>query len=117
MGILMTTDIMAVFDVILIVYGIYTIYASIKMKKTGEPVNWLVGEQEAGKCRDMKGFIDAISGKTIAFGGIAVLYGVVSTFNRMQLKIGALDTVCIIVFLVVCGVYIVALNRAKKKFF
>lgn len=117
MNILATTDIMSIFDVILIVYGIYTIYSAFMMKRTGVPGKWLITEQEIAKCKDMPGFIDAMYLKTILFGGVALLYGALSTLNRMKLSIPYLDTICIIAFLIVCGIYIVALNKAKKKFF
>lgn len=117
MNILGSSDIMSVFDVILIVYGIYTMYSAFMMKKTGVPGKWLMGEQDTSKCRDLRGFVDEMTVKTVLFGASAVLYGVISTVNRMKLGIRALDAVCIIVFLAVCAFYVVGLNRAKKKFF
>lgn len=117
MDILGSSEVMSVFDVILIAYGVYTIYSAFIMKKTGVPGKWLMGEQDTGKCRDLKGFVDDMTVKTILFGAAAVLYGVLSTVNRMKLGLSALNTVCIIVFLAVCAFYVVELNRAKKKFF
>lgn len=117
MNIVAAADIMSVFDVILIVYGLYTMYSAFMMKRTGVPGKWLISEDEATKCRDMKGFIDEMFVKTILFGAVAILYGALTTLNRMKLALPYFDTVCIIVFLVFCALYMVALNKAKKKFF
>lgn len=117
MNILAAADIMSVFDVILIVYGLYTMYSTLVMKKTGIPGKWLIAEDEAARCRDMKGFIDEMFLKTILFGAVAVLYGALTILNHMKLAVPYFDTVGIIVFLVFCVLYMVALNKAKKKFF
>ncbi len=117
MGGLGKTDIMSIFDIILLVYGIYTIYASFAMKKTGVPSKWLVPEQEMGRCKDSKGFIDAIYKKTILFGVLVVVYGVVSTINHFFLSIWALEIGCIVFFLFIVIFYMVAFSRTKKEFF
>lgn len=117
MNILADMDMMSVFDVILLAYGLYTMYSAFMMKKTGVPGKWLISEDEATKCRDMQGFIDALFVKTIIFGAVAVLYGALTILNRMKLSVPYFDTVCIIVFLVFCIFYVAALNKAKKKFF
>ncbi len=119
MGILavMGTDIMYVFDVILILYGGYTIYSAFQMKKTGMLGKWLVNEQEGEQCRDKKGFIDAIFSKTIIFGCFVLVYGLVSILNRTLLHVKILDIASLIVFLAVCILYVLQLKRARKKFF
>jgi len=111
MNILAASDIMSMFDIILIAYGIYTMYSAFMMKKTGVPGKWLIPEEEAMKCKDLKGFVDAMYVKTILFGASALLYGGISTLNRMKLGIKIMDTILIIVFLVVCVIYIMYLNR------
>ena len=116
MGILAvsSTSIMTIFDVIILLYGAYTIYTSLKMKKTGEPAKWLVNEQEIGRCKDKKGFIDAICVGTILFGAMAIVYGIVSLLNSYVFHVSFLDGLC---FLAGCILYMVVLNRARKKFF
>lgn len=117
MDFLKNFDIMSVFDIILLVYGIYTIYSAVTMKKRGVPSKWLVPEQELNKCRDVKGYVDAMHSKTLIFGVITAVYGVVSSINRLLLSIWVLDIVCMGIFLASCIVYIIILNKARSKFF
>lgn len=119
MGILAvsSTGIIGIFDILLLIYGVYTIYTSFQMKKTGEPAKWLVNELEIGKCKDKKGFIDAVFTKTVLFGAVTALYGVVSVLNNSVLHLAILDILCLLVFLVGCVIYVVTLNRARRKFF
>ena len=119
MGILAVsgTGIIGIFDVILFVYGVYTIYTSFRMKKTGEPAKWLVNELEIGKCKDKKGFIEAVFAKTILFGAVTMVYGAVSILNSFVLHVAILDVLCLGIFLVGCVIYVVTLNRARRTFF
>lgn len=117
MGIVKADDIMTVFDIILLIYGIYTIYCGIHMKKTGRPAKWLVNEQEFGKCKDSRGFVEEMSGKTVLFGMVAIAYGISSTINRMKFSSRPMNEVLVLLFLIACVFYIISLNRAKDKYF
>lgn len=119
MGILAVSSnsIMTIFDVIILLYGAYTIYTALQMKKTGEPAKWLVNEQEIGRCKDKRGFADAIYVATVLFGAVTMLYGVVSLLNSYVFRVSFLDIICLLVFLASCVFYMVTLNRARKKFF
>lgn len=119
MGILAVSrnGIMTIFDVIILIYGAYTVYTALQMKKTGEPAKWLVNEQEIGRCKDKRGFVDAIYAATILFGVVTMLYGVVSLLTSYVFRVSFVDMICLIVFLASCVFYMVTLNRARKKFF
>lgn len=116
MGILGAADIMQIFDWVIIAYGAYTIYSAIMMKRTGMPGNWLMGQQEMSKEKDLRGFVEEIYGKTILFGAAAIVYGILSMLNRQLLSQRVLEFVVIFIFLGICFYYIAALNKAKKKF-
>ncbi len=117
MDTLAAIDVILIFDIILLVYGIYTIYSAFVMKKTQMPVKWLVPEQELKKCRDAKGFAEAMYAKTVVFGVVVALFGLVSFLNRMLWLIAALEYAGIAVFLVACVVYVVLLNRTRRQYF
>lgn len=117
MDILAAIDIILIFDIILLVYGGYTIYSAVVMKKTQTPSKWLVPEQELKKCRDAKGFAEAMYIKTIVFGAVLALFGLVSFLNRMFWLIAAVEYAGIVVFLGACAVYVVMLNRTRRQYF
>lgn len=112
-----STGIMGIFDVIILLYGVYTIYTALQMRKTKEPAKWLVNEQEIDRCKDKSGFVEATYVWTIVFGAVAMLYGIVSLLNSFVLHVPVLDVICLLVFLAGCVFYIAALNRARKRFF
>ena len=115
--VLAAIDMMFIIDVVVIVYGLYTLYSGISMKKTKLPAKWLVAEQEMSKCRDKEGFAMAIYGKTILFGALVLVYGMASLLNEVFWKNRIVNLAGVLFFLAVCAYYIVQLNRARKKFF
>ena len=117
MGIFETIDIMAAFDLLPLVCGLYTIYIAIKMRKESKPASWLVPEEEIIKCKDTKGFIHAIYGKTICFGAVLLLYGILSMVNRFLLKNEMVNVVLIGIFLLNCTLYVIILNKNKSQYF
>ena len=84
-------DVILIFDIVLLVYGGYTVYSAFVMKKTQTPVKWLVPEQELKKCRDARGFAEAMFLKTVIFGIVVALFGLVSFLNRIFWLIEALE--------------------------
>lgn len=102
------------FDVIIFIYGVYTIYSSIQMKRTRKLSNWFIGN--AASIRDAEGYIDYIFGRTLIMGGMAVLFGAVGFINDYVKPVPDVMRVLLLLFLTVCIWFYVSINRAKGQF-
>lgn len=109
-------DFMSLVDVILIIYGIYSIYIGKKMKTGGEPPQWLMSKQELTLFRKPRQFCEAMSSKTMIFGVICAVYGVYGLLLTVFLKSVAAEWVGIIVFLAGIVWFVRELNKAKKQY-
>ncbi|MCI9531696.1 MAG: hypothetical protein HFH38_08100 [Lachnospiraceae bacterium] len=105
-----------IFDVVVLVYGVYTIYSAINMKKTQNISNWLVGTETAASIRDAKGYIDFIYPKIIILGAIAVIFGGVSLVNDYIMPIKLVMQVMVAAFLAVCAWFSVTVRKARERF-
>lgn len=104
------------FDVMILFYGVYTIYSSIKMKRTQELSNWLVGAETAAAIRDAKGYIDFIYKRTIIMGVMALIFGAVSLVNDSVMPIAHVMQVMVVLFLAVCVWFYLTVRKAKEKY-
>lgn len=104
------------FDVIIFIYGVYTIYSSINMKRTQQLNNWFVGGESATAIRDVRGYINYIYGRTIVMGSVAVLFGVVGFINDYVTPITGIMRAVMLLFLTACIWFYVTINRAKRRF-
>lgn len=114
----MNTSIMTTFDLIIVVMGIYMITEAYRMKKTGELSKTVVNEKEINHCKDKKGFIDFVFPKSITFGVILILFGILDFANTYMGTFGAiLDIVILIVFVAGFIWFSKQLGIARKNFF
>lgn len=103
------------FDVIIFIYGVYTIYSSIMMKQTGKLNSWFTGPSGAN-IRDVKGYIDYIYGRTIVMGAMAAVFGVVCFIHDYVMPLTWLVRALVLLFLTVCIWFFISINRAKRRF-
>ncbi len=104
-----------IFDAVIFFYGIYTIYSSLKMKKTGELSNFFTGGSME-PIRDVHGYIDYIYMRTIVLGAVAVLFGAVGFVNDYIMPLPYLMKALIVLFLTVVVWFTININRAKRRF-
>ncbi len=104
-----------IFDAVIFIYGLYTIYSSLKMKKTGELSNFFTGGSME-PIRDVHGYIDYIYGRTIVLGAVAVLFGMVGFVNDYITPLPMLMKALIVLFLTVVIWFTININRAKRRF-
>lgn len=109
-------NIMSIFDVILIVYGIYSVYTGNKMKTDGRPPQWLVSEQELTLFRKPRQFCEAMSSKTVIFGAICAAYGVYGLLTVKFQKNMAAEWIGMIAFLANIVWFVMELNKAKRLY-
>ena len=72
------------FELFLILFGIYLIISANKMKRTKEPATLLV-QEELKNCRDKKGFATEMEGKLRFLGAVIAAYGVIGSVNDVYL--------------------------------
>lgn len=104
-----------IFDAVIFIYGLYTIYSSLKMKKTGELSNFFTGGSME-PIRDVHGYIDYIYGRTIVLGAVAVLFGMVGFVNDYIKPLPYLMKALVVLFLTVVIWFTININRAKRRF-
>ena len=106
----------SVFDLILFVYGIYTIYSAKKMQKDHQVPQWMVAEQERMKIRQPAKFCEMMAPKTQIFGILCILYGVYGMVADVLLKNFVAEMGGIVFFVVIIGWFMSQLNKAKREY-
>ncbi len=111
-------DYIVIFDVIIVILGVYLIYAALQMKRTGEISTVIINRMEIGNCRDKRGFIDRIYKQTLIFGGVALAFGILGGVNDMVFSLGRVyDIGSVIVFLIVWFWFTKAIRKGRTEFF
>lgn len=109
-------SVMLLFDIVVLIFGIYMIGAGLKMKKTGEISSAVITAEEIAKCRDKKGFIAFIYWKEAIFGGVVALVGVLGIVNEAIVSLGVLNIIEMIVFFATFIWFQIQLRTARKKY-
>lgn len=111
-------DFMLIFDLIIAGLGIYLVYSSMKMKNTGELSTIVVSQEEMARCRDKQGFIDAIAMKSVGFGGIALIFGILAIVNDIYSLLGKYFNIAgAVVFIGTWLWFAGQLRKAREQFF
>ena len=109
-------NIMAVFDIVIIGFGIYMIVAGVKMKKTGEISSMVLAEEELKKCKDKDGFINYIYWKEAIFGAVMAVTGILGLVNELVKSLGKFNYVEVVLFLAVFLWFWRELGAAREKY-
>lgn len=107
-------EIMFLFDIIILVYGIYGVFSAVRMKNTGIPSAILVSKDELPKVKNAKEFCNKMYQPTIIFGGMACLFGGTQILNQYVIKRALVDILGVVCFLIVCAWYVKELRKAKE---
>lgn len=107
---------MLIFDILILILGVYGIVSAVHMKNTGIPSAILISKQELPRVRNAKEFCKRMYQPTIVFSSIAVLYGVVDLLNQYVLKLPYVDLLGIVCFLIVCAWFVRELNKVKGDY-
>ncbi len=115
----MQFDFMTVFDILLLVFGSYMIFAAIRMKKTGKISTLIVPAQEIERIHDKEAFISEIYGKMMLFAAVIACYGLFGTLTDLipgmpGVAIG--NIIGILIFFVVMFWFFKSLSKAKGKY-
>lgn len=105
-----------IFDAVIFIYGVYTVYSAIKMKQTGELSSFFTGGSTE-PVRDVQGYINYIYGRTIVLGTVAAVFGVVGFINDYNIMpLPYVMKALVVLFLTVVVWFTVDINRAKRRF-
>lgn len=107
-----------IFDVIITILGAYVIFSAFQMKRKGEISSFIVNPAEITRCKDKNGFINHIFSKTIIFGVICLVFGILAIINDSMVSLGAFfNAGGVIVFLGVWVWYNTQVRKGKEQFF
>lgn len=109
-------DVMTIFDVVILLFGVYLAGSAWKMKKTGEISSMVITPQELAKCRHKKEFIDFIYWKEAVFGVLTALVGGLGIINSQVVSLGAFNVAEMLVFLAAFLWFQSELRKAREKF-
>ena len=115
----MQFDFMTLFDILLMIFGGYMIFAALRMKKTGKISTLIVPASEIERIHDKESFISEIYGKMMVFAAVSACYGVFGTLTDLipglpGVAIG--NIIGILIFFVVMFWFFKSLSKAKGKY-
>lgn len=114
---IMSSDtIMLIFDIVILLYGVYAAASAVRMKKTGIPSAILLSKEESGRVRNAKEFCGCMYQPTLIFGVLGCLYGVVALLNQYVFRQSLIEIFGVVCFLIVCGWYVKELRKAKERY-
>lgn len=108
---------LGIFDIVLLVFGCYVIFAGVRMKKTGKISNLILNETEAAKISDKQGYIETIFPKMMVFAGVIAAYGLLAMLDDLKVvEIPMVQLIGMGVFIVVMIWFFRALIKARAKY-
>lgn len=107
-----------IFDILIIVSGLYLIYAAVIMKKDGIITSGVLISKDMNpdQIRDKEGFIKYMFVKVLALGILTCLVGGVGFLSSKMDGAAWISFVGIGLYFVVLIFFLVAANKAKKLF-
>lgn len=109
-------DVMLIFDIILVVFGLYMVGAALLMRKKGRISSVMLTPEEITKCKNSDGFIAYMYGREIIFGGIVAVMGVLGLLNDLVLELSFYNVIEMLLFLGVFLWFQGELSKARANF-
>ena len=105
-------------DVFIAFCGVYLIYASVQMKRTGELKQGIMVRKDAdlSAAKDIPGFIRFMYAKTIVVGVCTCVCGGVGIINDLYGGLGMVQLVLTIIFFVAIVAFGFVTVREQKKY-
>lgn len=99
--------------------GVYVVYSTIKMRKTGEINTTLLLDKDTNpkKCKDKDAYMAKVMPCLWILGIGAIIYGGLMLFNVYVASIPTISLIGIGIFFIVIVWYAVVTMKAKKEFF
>ena len=114
----MDLSFMTIFDVVIMVLGVYLIFAGIKNLKAKEVDPMMITSEELAKCPDIPGLSKYLMPKSAIFGGFCIIFGIQGLLSDTgYVKFPqAVNVAFLIAFVVVWVVFSYYIRKAKKTF-
>lgn len=109
-------DVMLIFDIILVVFGLYMVGAALQMKKQGRISSVILTPEEIAKCKNPTGFITYMYGRETVFGGVIAVMGMIGLLNDLILELSFYNVIEMLLFLGVFLWFQGELRKARVKF-
>lgn len=94
-----TLVILAVFDAVILGFGIYLVIAGSKMKKTKEIGTLILAEEEIKGCMYKEQIAAYFCWREAVMGLVFILFGVLRLLNKFVLKANGVLDICLMVLL------------------
>lgn len=105
--------------VIVVAFGIYSIYAFFKMKFKGEiSASLLLGKEYTyKKCKNKEEFIAKTAPAVLGLGVIATVYGVIDVIHCYVYSMQTADTIGMLVFLAALVAFCIYSVKIRDRYF
>ncbi len=105
-----------IIDAITLILGIYIIFVSFRMKKTGKIESSFLAEDELKKVKDTKGYIAQMYPKSLTFGGVITVISIIAIVSDFLKKIPYWSYIEMIIFVLIIIWFSNMLRNAREKF-
>ncbi len=109
-------DIMTVFDVIMVISGLYMAAAGVRMKKSGEIGSVILTGEESAACRDRDGWVGFMYWRETALGIVLILAGGSGVVNDLFFSMRYWDYVKMVSFFLAFCWFYSSLHRARRDY-
>ena len=108
---------MVIFDVVIVLFGLYMVISAMKMNKSGEISGMLVSNEELGHCKNKKAFIASIYKKEAIFGIIMMAVGILDLVDELLISIQYVNIFEMLIFLMAFLWFSRELRNARSDYF
>ena len=105
-----------IIDAVTLILGIYIIFVSLRMKKSGKIESTFVAEDEMKKIKDTAGYISYIYPKSLVFGIVILVISIVAIVSDCLKNIPYWSYVEMSIFVAVIIWFSNMLRNAREKF-
>lgn len=110
-------NILAVFNVIMAIIGMYVVISAVVMKNKGTVSSIIVPEEVMKECKDKEGFIRFFYPKQLLFGICSILLGTIGAIDGWVISLGYFKYIEMLIFLAVFVWLEEMIKKARKMFF
>jgi hypothetical protein len=103
-------------DIVITILGVYLIFVSLNMKKTGKINSILLTEAELKKCKDPAGFVNYVSPRLLVFGVLCGIAGIFGGVSQQFFSVKWTDYVCVLVVLAAVVIFNMQFKKAREDF-
>lgn len=81
-------NVMIIIDTVIVILGLYLIYAALQMKKTKKVSSFVIDEQVLKRCKDQSAFAEYLAPRMLFFAVVMTLTGIIRLVHDIIYDIG-----------------------------